>query len=63
VTQPPLFKPKPREKPSNIRIANAHDANNLRSAREIAETPENFGGEESGLVMWARTVIARLGES
>lgn len=45
---------------SNLTIAVGHDANNLRSAKEILEQPENFGGEGSGLVAWARAVVQRL---
>lgn len=41
-------------------VAAGYDENNLRTAREILAEPENFGGEGSGLVNWARAVVARL---
>jgi hypothetical protein len=39
---------------------NDYDARNAASAKLILETPDQFGGTESGLCQWARTVIARL---
>jgi len=43
--------------------AAAYDAANLRSAREILEDPERWGGEHAGLVQWARAVVQRLAPS
>lgn len=41
-------------------VAQSHDENNLRSARQILAEPDNFGGEGSGLVNWAHAVVKRL---
>jgi hypothetical protein len=40
-------------------VAKGYDENNLRTAREILDEPENFGGEGSGLVNWAHTVVEK----
>lgn len=51
------------EKKSPLLAAAAYDAANLRSAKEILRNPERWGGEESGLVQWARAALKRIMEA
>jgi hypothetical protein len=50
----------PKHKKSFVRIAADHDQNNLITAREILADVEKWGGEEAGIVAWARAVVKRL---
>jgi hypothetical protein len=45
---------------SLLAVAKSHDENNLRTAREVLANPEAWGGEGSGMVNWAKAVVARL---
>ncbi len=63
MSQRKLFKRPRAEKPSNVKVAAGHDENNLRTAREILEDPEHWGGQEAGMVRWARAVVERLGSN
>ena len=38
-----------------------HDRNNLEAALIIVSEADRYGGEDAGVVRWARLVIARLG--
>ena len=40
-----------------------YDSGNLASAQLILADVDRWGGEDAALVMWARAVIERLGES
>jgi hypothetical protein len=49
---------KPRAEAKSLKSVSAgHDANNLRTAREILESPNNWN---PGMVNWARRVVERL---
>jgi hypothetical protein len=37
----------------------AFDAQNLESAKAVLENIESCGGETGGLVIWARTILAK----
>jgi hypothetical protein len=47
-------------KPDVLRQQPGFDAGNLQSARLVLADVERFGGEDAGLVQWARTVTKRL---
>ena len=49
-----------RPKPSPKRVATGFDESNLRTAREVLDSPEKYGGDEAITVVWARQVIERL---
>lgn len=46
---------------STSRRAADYERGNIRSARLILESPERYGGEDSGVCRWAQMVLARDG--
>lgn len=60
MTQTRLFKPAKREK-TILSQSRDFDSRNLESAKLMLEDVEQFGGEASGRIIWARAVVARLG--
>jgi hypothetical protein len=42
-----------------LATAKRYDEANQRFAREILANPEKYGGEDSGLVVWARKVVEK----
>ncbi len=57
--QQSLFKPPRRERTPAV-TARGYDVGNLASARIIMADPDKYGGETSGLVIWARMAIRRI---
>ena len=58
--QRPLFPPAPKRRRSALTISNSFDELNLYNARLVLADPAKYGGEASGMVIWARMVIRRL---
>ena len=59
--QSSLFRP--TGKPSAVKATAGYDERNLRSAREILADPDQHGGADAFPAVWARAVLARLGEA
>ena len=52
--------PGSRPKPSPKRVATGFDESNLRTAREVLDSPDKYGGPGSITVVWARLVVERI---
>lgn len=48
-----------RHRSVRLRSSDRHGADNLTSAAIILHDVEHFGGDDAGLVRWARRIIAR----